>query len=92
MAGTVGSVPSAGPFLGRVTSFDARRGIGTVTEAAGSPFAFHATAIADGSRRIDTGTEVTFIVVPGHLGRYAARALTVVGSTGSGSSSHQRPA
>jgi cold shock CspA family protein len=89
MADAVGPVPSAGPFFGRVTSFDARRGMGTVTEAAGSQFAFHATAIVDGSRRIETGTEVAFIVVPGHRGRYEARALTVVGS---GSSAHQVPA
>ena len=80
MAGTVGSVPSAGPFLGRVTSFDARRGLGTVTDIEGSVFEFHATAIEDGSRRIDPGTEVSFVVAPGHRGRYEARALTAVGT------------
>jgi len=76
-----------------VTTFDARRGWGTVTDSAGVEFEFHATAIADGSRRIDPGTNVGFAVVAGHRGRYEARDVTVVseaarpggssGSTGS---------
>ena len=73
-------VPADRPSLGRVTSFDARRGWGTVTDSEGAAFDFHATAIADGSRRIDAGTQVTFTVVPGHQGRYEARGLIVVGS------------
>ena len=76
---TAGPVPAARPFLGRVTSFDARRGLGTVTDLEGADFDFHATAIADGSRAVDVGTEVTFVVTPGHRGRYEARALTPVG-------------
>jgi cold shock CspA family protein len=71
-----GPVPADRPFLGRVTSFDARRGLGVVTDVDGTEFDFHATAIADGSRAIAVGTEVTFVVVPGHRGRYEARALT----------------
>jgi cold shock CspA family protein len=77
-----GPVPSHRPFFGRVTSFDARRGIGTVTDAQGSAFDFHATAILSGSRTIEPGTEVSYMVTPGHRGRYEARALA----------SHQRPA
>ena len=69
-------VPSHRPYSGRVTSFDARRGLGTVTDAEGSSFDFHATAILDGSRQIEPGTEVTFVVVPGHRGRYEASGLT----------------
>jgi cold shock protein len=64
------------PF-GRVTSFDARRGWGTVTDADGVAFEFHATAIADGSRRIDPGAEVSFTVRAGHRGRYEASGLSV---------------
>jgi cold shock CspA family protein len=81
-----------------VTTFDARRGWGTVTDSAGAEFEFefHATAIADGSRRIDPGASVCFAVVPGHRGRYEARDVTVVseaaGSSGGGSASHQEPA
>jgi cold shock CspA family protein len=70
-----------------VTSFDRTRGLGTVVDAAGTTYGFHATAIADGSRTIDTGTEVTFVVAPGHAGRYEARSLVPAGA----SSSHQRP-
>jgi cold shock CspA family protein len=75
MAGPAGG---AGPFLGRVTAFDARRGLGIVTGADGTTYGFHATAIADGSRRIDEGAPVAFTVAPGHGGRYEARSLVVV--------------
>jgi cold shock CspA family protein len=72
-----------------VTSFDARRGWGTVTATVtGAEFEFHATALVDGSRRIDPGTRVVFDVVPGHRGRYEARGLTVL----SGSASRHEPA
>ena len=40
-----GPVPPS-TLLGRVTSFDARRGLGTVTDVDGAAFDFHATAIA----------------------------------------------
>jgi cold shock CspA family protein len=72
--------------LGRVTSFDPRRGWGTVTAAgaaaatpfdsAATEFDFHATAIADGTRDIALGAEVSFLVVPGHRGRYEAGSIT----------------
>ena len=68
----------AGPRLGRVTTFDARRGLGTVTGADGRTYGFHATAIADGSRRVDEGASVAFSGAPGHGGRYEARSLVVV--------------
>jgi cold shock CspA family protein len=61
---------------GRITAFDARRGWGTVTDPEGTEFEFHATAIADGSRLIDPGTEVRFAVAAGHRGRYEARGLS----------------
>jgi cold shock CspA family protein len=70
-----GPVPSTGPRHGRVTSFDRTRGLGIITDDAGDVLDFHATAIADGSRTIEVGTEVTFNVAPGHRGRYEARAL-----------------
>lgn len=58
-----------------MTAFDAARGLGTVVEADGTSFPFHATAIADGSRDIAVGTPVTFTVVPGHRGRDEATGL-----------------
>jgi cold shock CspA family protein len=76
----VGPVPSAGPHLGRVTSFDPARGLGTVADDAGGEYGFHATAIADGSRRIEVGARVAFTVTPGHRGLYEARVLLPVPS------------
>ncbi len=70
-----GPVGVAGPHLGRVASFDPTRGLGTVVDDDGSPYDFHATAIADGSRRIDVGTPVAFDVVPGHRGLDEARGI-----------------
>ncbi len=72
MAAPVGAT---GPHLGRVASFDPTRGLGTVTDDAGPVYAFHATAIADGSRRIDVGTRVSYSLAPGHGGRHEARVL-----------------
>jgi cold shock CspA family protein len=75
-------VPSTGPHHGRVTSFDPGRGLGVVAEDAGDVLDFHATAIADGSRTIDVGTEVSFSVAPGHRGRYEARSLVPLPAPG----------
>ena len=84
-----GPIPPAGPRHGRVASFDPARGLGTVAEDGGPSYGFHATAIADGSRRIAVGAEVTFTVAPGHRGLYEARSLVTVGPS---AGSHQRPA
>jgi len=62
-------------MTGTVTAFDAHRGLGTVVDGAGSELPFHCTAIAGGSRVIEVGARVCFVVVPGHLGRMEARAL-----------------
>jgi cold shock CspA family protein len=61
---------------GVVTSFDERTGIGVVTTTDGSELTFHAVAIADGSRSIAVGTEVSYEVVPALLGRWEAAAIT----------------
>ena len=58
-----------------------RHTIKAVQVCVGAAFDFHATAIVDGSRRIAVGTEVSFVVAPGHRGRYEARGLTRVDST-----------
>jgi cold shock CspA family protein len=70
------AVPSFELHRGRVSSFDRRRGLGVVTDEGGQDFEFHATAIADGSRTIDPGAAVNFLLTPGHRGRYEARGLT----------------
>ena len=60
---------------GRVESFDPDRGLGTVVGADGRILPFHCTAIADGTRRIDVGTPVAYLVAAGALGRFEARGL-----------------
>jgi cold shock CspA family protein len=49
--------------------------LGTVGVDGGADYAFHATAIADGTRRIDVGAAVTFTLAPGHGGRCEARSV-----------------
>ena len=60
---------------GRVVEFDEHVGTGTVEGEDGTHLFFHCVAIADGSRRIEVGTAVTYDVVPGRLGRYEAWGL-----------------
>ena len=57
---------------GVVAAFDDHAGVGTVTADDGVDYFFHCTQIADGSRTIATGTEVSFEVAPGRLGRWEA--------------------
>jgi cold shock CspA family protein len=60
---------------GTVHRFDDPRGIGVVRGPDGVELPFHCTAIADGTRTIAEGTEVTFRVVPGRRGRWEATDL-----------------
>ena len=60
---------------GAVDEFDEPRGLGTVLDDDGRRYRFHCTAVADGSRRIDVGTRITFILGPGHLGKFEARQI-----------------
>lgn len=64
------------PFRGTITAFDEGRGRGVVTADDGTAYEFHATRIADGSRRIPTGVAVTFDVVPALRGRYEASQIS----------------
>jgi cold shock CspA family protein len=73
-----GQFPTSPLRLGQVAAYDEGRGLGVVTDDDGEQFDFHATAIADGSRSIETGARVSFLVVPGHTGRYEAAALTLI--------------
>ena len=70
-----GPVGVAGPHLGRVASFDPTRGLGTVVDDDGSSYDFHATAIADGSRRIDAGTRWPSTSSPATVATIEARRI-----------------
>ena len=58
---------------GTVTEFDADVGLGAV-ESEGVSYPFHCVEIADGSRSIDVGTEVTFDLLC-KFGRYEAASI-----------------
>jgi cold shock CspA family protein len=60
---------------GTVAAFDDDKGYGEITDTDGETRFFHCTAIADGTRTIAVGTAVTFVVVPGRLGRWEATEL-----------------
>lgn len=56
---------------GVVSSFDESIGIGTISATDGTEHPFHCIEIADGSRTIETGTEVSFDLLA-KLGRWEA--------------------
>jgi CspA family cold shock protein len=60
---------------GTVDSFDKDVGLGEVRADDGRLYPFHCTEISDGSRDIAVGTEVSFVLAPGHLGSWEARWL-----------------
>ncbi len=64
-----------GPRRGTVVSFEDERGVGTVEEEDGATFFFHCTALTDGSRQVEVGQPILFVVRPGHGGRLEAREL-----------------
>jgi len=61
---------------GTVSEFDEGRGRGLVTASDGATFEFHATRLADGTRRIAVGTKVNFEFVPAPHGRWEASRIT----------------
>ena len=58
-----------------VTAYEKATGLGCVTNEAGENFAFHATAITDGSRDIAVGTLVSVELAPTHAGVTEARRV-----------------
>ena len=70
-------LPPAGgsPLIGEVAEFDDDRGLGVVEHGPGRRLPFHCTAITDGSRHIEAGTVVAFVVTAGRLGRLEARSV-----------------
>jgi cold shock CspA family protein len=63
------------PGTGVVAAFDEPRGLGVIRGDDGADVPFHCTAIADGSRTVETGRRVRFEVVPGLLGRWEASGI-----------------
>jgi len=63
---------------GMVADFDDPRGLGTLVDADGRRFGFHCTAIVDGTRTIEVGTEVMFITAAGHRGLMEAAGIVAM--------------
>jgi cold shock CspA family protein len=64
-----------GPCSGVVSAFEEERGLGTVDTEDGERYDFHCTAMVDGSRSVEVGRPVLFVVRPGHRGRLEARSI-----------------
>lgn len=67
----VGTAPF-GVGRGVVDRFDDFAGWGAVRESDGTERFFHCTRIADGSRAIEVGATVTFLLAPVGLGTWEA--------------------
>lgn len=61
--------------IGTVESFDPEVGLGLVADSEGRTHAFHCTAISDGSRLIEHGRAVAFIIGPAGPGRWEATTV-----------------
>jgi cold shock CspA family protein len=75
VAVATGSGVPLGVRRGTVVEFDDPRGLGVVRADDGVEYPFHCTAMADGSRTISVGTDVSFRVVAGRVGRWEAGGL-----------------
>lgn len=69
------TAPMFGIGRGKVVSFDDFAGWGTLVEADGSERFFHCTQIADGTRTIELGATVTFVLAPVGIGTWEATDL-----------------
>ena len=61
--------------LGMVSRFDAARGLGEI-HAGEADYAFQCTAISDGTRQIDEGAAVAFVLLPRPGGALEAGEVT----------------
>jgi cold shock CspA family protein len=79
--------PSAGAEpSGRVATFDAEVGLGSIEADDGRLYPFHCVAVADGTRRIEPGSRVRFRVTPGPPGRWEAADIRPEGPVGAAGS------
>ncbi|MEJ6722973.1 cold shock domain-containing protein [Ilumatobacter sp.] len=67
-----------GVLVGAVSEFDSAVGLGVIVGSDGSSHIFHVIEIADGTRSIDVGADVSFDRLA-KFGRYEASNIRVVG-------------
>lgn len=78
------TIPPRARSAGVVVAYDDHAGFGEIEADAEPPapggpaprYWFHCTQIADGSRHVEPGQQVTFRLVPGHRGRWEAAEVT----------------
>jgi cold shock CspA family protein len=63
---------------GTVTAFDPESGLGEVADGHGVAYRFHCTTISDGSRHIELGQPVTFLVGAAGPGQWEAIQVTAL--------------
>jgi hypothetical protein len=64
--------PPTGPQHGTVDTFDSHACLGTIVDSAERRWPFQGTSLVDGSREVDPGTPVTFVVARRHGGTFEA--------------------
>ena len=68
--------PPVGPQHGVVEAFDSHACLGTILGATGGDWPFHCTALVDGTREVQPGTAVVFVVVRRPGGRLEAGRIS----------------
>lgn len=80
MSETTPPFPPAGPQHGTVEAFDSHQCLGTIVDSVGHRWSFQCTALTDGSREIELGTAVTFLVARRHGGTFEADGIAALPS------------
>lgn len=65
-------------IIGQVESYDFDRGLGEVSDGHGTTWMFHCTALVDGTRRIEAGRAVAFVIGAAGPGRWEAQRVTPI--------------
>ncbi len=71
---------ATGALVGVVREFDAAVGLGVIARGNGTTHVFHVIEIADGSRTVDVGTEVSFDLLA-KFGRYEAANIRLAAAS-----------
>lgn len=70
--------PPTGPQHGTVDTFDSHACLGTIVDSAERRWPFQCTSLVDGSREVDPGTPVTFVVARRHGGTFEADLIAPI--------------
>lgn len=68
--------PPVGPQFGVIEEFDSHACLGSVIDGGDHVWPFHCTALVDGTREVEPGTQVAFVVERRPGGRLEAARIT----------------